>query len=140
MDDPYELGRFVEAQREVYADVLDELRRGRKTGHWMWFVFPQAAGLGRSPNARHYAIRSLAEARAYRQHPVLGGRLVECATILLANTTDTAVGILGDIDAMKLRSSMTLFQLADPAESAFGRVIDRYFEGLPDAATEQLLG
>ena len=105
----------------------------------MWFVFPQAAGLGRSAMADRYAVRSLDEARAYLQHPVLGGRLVECATILLANTDDTAATIFGDVDAMKLRSSMTLFQLAEPEESAFGRVIDRYFEGLPDTATERLV-
>jgi uncharacterized protein (DUF1810 family) len=140
MEDPYNLDRFVSAQRDVYPDVVAELRQGRKTSHWMWFVFPQIAGLGHSSMAARYAISSLDEARAYLEHPVLSGRLIECATILLANTDSTAAEIFGDVDAMKLRSSMTLFQRAEPAESVFGRVIDRYFEGVPDAATDRLIG
>lgn len=139
MDDPYELSRFVMAQDGVYADVVAQLRAGRKTGHWMWFIFPQVAGLGRSSMAQRYAIASLDEARAYLQHPVLGQRLVECASILLGNTDSTAEQILGGIDTMKLRSSMTLFQRAEPADSTFGRVIDRFFEGVPDAETDRLL-
>src|SRR4051794_7666052 len=115
MGDPYDLSRFVTAQDGVYPDVVAELRRGRKTGHWMWFIFPQVAGLGRSSMAQRYAIGSLTEARAYLQHPVLGPRLVECATILLGNSDSTAEQILGTVDAMKLRSSMTLFQRAAPA-------------------------
>ncbi|GAA3207120.1 DUF1810 domain-containing protein [Dactylosporangium siamense] len=135
MDDPYDLARFVTAQEDSYDDAIDELRRGRKRSHWMWFVFPQVAGLGSSYAAQRFAISSLDEARAYLQHPVLGPRLHECAEAMLANTEATAPQVLGDIDAMKLRSSMTLFQLAAPLESVFGRVIDRFFEGAPDAET-----
>lgn len=135
MDDPYDLARFVEAQAGTYDDALDELRRGRKRSHWMWFVFPQIAGLGSSATARRYAIASLDEARAYLQHPVLGPRLHECAEAMLGNTEATAQQILGEVDAMKLRSSMTLFQLAAPQETVFGRVIARFFEGAPDGET-----
>ncbi|MGI5241507.1 DUF1810 domain-containing protein [Dactylosporangium sp. CA-139066] len=135
MEDPYQLSRFVEAQEHAYADALDELRRGRKTSHWMWFVFPQVAGLGRSATAQRYAIASLDEARAYLQHPVLGPRLLECADALLADETHTAEAILGAVDAMKLRSSMTLFAHAEPAENRFPRVLGRYFDGVEDAET-----
>jgi uncharacterized protein (DUF1810 family) len=135
MDDPYDLARFVTAQEDAYDDAIDELRRGRKRSHWMWFVFPQVAGLGSSYAAQRFAISSLDEARAYLQHPVLGPRLHECAEAMLGNTEVTARQVLGDIDAMKLRSSMTLFQLAAPQESVFARVIDRFFEGAPDAET-----
>jgi uncharacterized protein (DUF1810 family) len=135
MEDPYDLARFVTAQEDSYDDAIDELRRGRKRGHWMWFVFPQVAGLGSSDAAQRFAISSLDEARAYLQHPVLGPRLHECAEAMLGNTEATAQQVLGDIDAMKLRSSMTLFQLAAPQESVFGRVIDRFYEGAPDAET-----
>jgi uncharacterized protein (DUF1810 family) len=136
-DDPYGLERFVVAQDEagVYDDAVAELRRGRKTSHWMWFVFPQIAGLGVTPTSQRYAINSLDEARAYLEHPLLGPRLIECATILLHNTDATAEQILGPVDAMKLRSSMTLFQRAEPDEPVFGRVLDRFFEGVPDAET-----
>ncbi|MDG6107161.1 DUF1810 domain-containing protein [Dactylosporangium aurantiacum] len=135
MEDPYDLARFVDAQAGTYDDALEELRRGRKRGHWMWFVFPQIAGLGSSPTAQRYAIGSLDEARAYLQHPVLGPRLHECAEAMLGNTEATAQQVLGEVDAMKLRSSMTLFQLAAPEESVFGRVIARFFEGAPDGET-----
>jgi uncharacterized protein (DUF1810 family) len=135
VDDPYRLDRFVTAQDGVYDQALAELRRGRKVGHWMWFVFPQIAGLGQSPTSRLYAITSLDEARAYLQHPVLGPRLLECATALADNLEATVEGIFGEVDAMKLRSSMTLFQAAAPEEPLFGRVIDRYFDGAPDAET-----
>ena len=135
MDDPYDLARFVTAQEDTYADAIDELRHGRKRSHWMWFVFPQVAGLGHSYAAQRFAISSLDEARAYLQHPVLGPRLHECAEAMLGNTEATARQVLGDIDAMKLRSSMTLFQLAAPQESVFARVIARFFEGAPDAET-----
>jgi uncharacterized protein (DUF1810 family) len=135
MEDPYELSRFVQAQDGVYDDAVAELRAGRKRSHWMWFVFPQIAGLGRSWAAQRFAIGSLDEARAYLQHPVLGPRLLDCADVLLADGEHTATGIFGELDAMKLRSSMTLFQLAAPQESVFGRVIDRFFEGAPDAET-----
>ncbi|MEV0129337.1 DUF1810 domain-containing protein [Dactylosporangium sp. NPDC050688] len=135
MEDPYDLARFVEAQAGTYDDALAELRSGRKRGHWMWFVFPQIAGLGSSAMAQRYAIGSLDEARAYLQHPVLGPRLHECAEAMLGNTEETAQQILGEVDAMKLRSSMTLFQLAAPRETVFGRVIARFFEGAPDGET-----
>ena len=135
MEDPYELSRFVQAQDGVYDDAVDELRAGRKRSHWMWFVFPQIAGLGLSSMSQRYAIGSLDEARAYLQHPVLGPRLLECADALLADTEHTAEAILGSIDAIKLRSSMTLFAHADPVENRFARVLDRYFDGLEDAET-----
>ncbi|WP_344618003.1 DUF1810 domain-containing protein [Dactylosporangium salmoneum] len=139
MDDPYELSRFVAAQEYSYAEALSELRAGVKRSHWMWYVFPQIAGLGRSSMAERYAIRSLDEARAYLQHPVLGARLLECADALLADTTHTAAQILGDIDALKLRSSMTLFAHAEPAERRFTRVLDRFYDGLEDTETVRRL-
>jgi uncharacterized protein (DUF1810 family) len=132
-----DLQRFVEAQERVYGDVLAELRAGRKTSHWMWFVFPQLAGLGRSETARHYAIRDLAEARDYLQHPVLGPRLRECAGIVGDLPTTDAVAVFGSIDALKLRSSMTLF--AQVEAEPFAAVLDRFFDG-PDSRTLELLG
>jgi uncharacterized protein (DUF1810 family) len=135
----YDLERFVQAQHGVYPGAMDELRRGRKTGHWMWFIFPQVAGLGRSEMSRHYAISSLDEARAYLAHPVLGPRLRECAELMLAATGRTAEEVLGGIDAVKLRSSMTLFQRATPDVSVFQDVLDRYYGGIADAATEDIL-
>jgi uncharacterized protein (DUF1810 family) len=135
-----ELERFVLAQKDDYTSVLDELRRGRKVGHWIWFIFPQVAGLGRSEMSQLYAISSLDEARAYVAHPVLGPRLRECATIVLATTGRTALEIFGSTDAMKLRSSMTLFHRAAPDEPVFGQVLERYFDGLADEATEARLG
>jgi uncharacterized protein (DUF1810 family) len=135
VDDPYQLERFVAAQTNAYDQAVAELRRGRKTGHWIWYVFPQIAGLGMSPTSQRFAIRSLDEARAYLEHPVLGPRLIEAASVLLDNTDSTAEQIFGELDAMKLRSSMTLFQRAEPDEPVFGRVLDRFFEGIPDAET-----
>ncbi len=135
----HDLDRFVRAQDRVWDDVLAELRGGRKTSHWMWFVFPQAAGLGRSETARYYAIGSLDEARAYLAHPVLGPRLRECAGLLLAVEGRPAEGILGPIDGLKLRSSMTLFLRADPSEQVFALVLDRYYRGEPDPATDAIL-
>jgi uncharacterized protein (DUF1810 family) len=139
MDDPYRLSRYVEAQNGVIERAMAELRAGRKTSHWMWFVFPQMAGLGRSAMAQEYAVSSLDEARAYLQHPVLGPRLIECASIVAANESETADQIFGDVDAQKLRSSMTLFQRAEPEEPVFGRVLDRFFEGAADYETERRL-
>ncbi len=134
------LRRFVDAQDGgVHARALEELRRGRKTSHWMWFVFPQIAGLGRSETARHFAIASLDEARAYVAHPVLGPRLIECAQALAGLHETSAEAVLGPVDAMKLRSSMTLFARAAPDEPVFGEVLDRYFDGKGDPATEQRL-
>ena len=131
--------RFVVAQESVYDRALAELRAGRKTSHWMWFVFPQIRGLGVSPTAQHYAIQSLAEAHEYLNHPLLGARLRECAAAVLAGNAPTAERIFGGIDAMKLRSSMTLFHRAAPDESVFMQVLDKYFDGVPDPATDKLL-
>ena len=137
MPDPFNLQRFVNAQDPVYSRVVGELRGGRKYTHWMWFVFPQITGLGQSPVARMYAISGLAEATAYLAHPVLGPRLVECAAIVAGLSGRTAEQIFGGIDALKLRSSMTLFLRAAPDEPAFRQVLDQYFGGEPDPATDQ---
>jgi uncharacterized protein (DUF1810 family) len=140
-DDQYNLERFVVAQDagQTYERAIAELRQGRKTSHWMWFVFPQIAGLGHSPTSRMYAITSLAEARAYLEHPVLGPRLAECAQVVCGVQGRSAEQIFGGIDAQKLRSSATLFALADPATQVFQRVLDQYFDGAPDPATEALI-
>ena len=140
-DDRYDLERFVAAQdsARTYDQATAELRRGRKTGHWIWFVFPQIAGLGQSPTSRMYAISSLAEARAYLQHPVLGPRLTDSARILAGSDSGSAEQILGGLDVQKLRSSMTLFGRADPGEPLFGEILSRFFDGQPDAATERIL-
>jgi uncharacterized protein (DUF1810 family) len=136
-DDPYRLERFVVAQDQlgIYQRALEELRAGEKASHWMWFIFPQVAGLGSSAMAREYAISSLAEARAYLAHPVLGPRLAECAEALLALDGLTAREVLGGVDAMKLHSSVTLFQAAEPAAAAFGAVLAKYFDDRPDVDT-----
>ncbi|MEA2519170.1 MAG: hypothetical protein QOF49_1250 [Chloroflexota bacterium] len=134
------LDRFLDAQAATYGAALNELRRGRKTGHWMWFVFPQIAGLGRSEVSRFYAIASLDEARSYLAHPVLGPRLRECADAIISLEGRSATAIFGDIDATKLRSSMTLFSRAAPDEPLFGAVLERFFDGRPDAATDERLG
>jgi uncharacterized protein (DUF1810 family) len=138
-DDPYDLQRFVTAQDAggTYDRATAELRSGRKASHWIWFIFPQIAGLGYSPTSRTYAISGLEEARAYLAHPVLGSRLIECAAILTEVPDRTAEQIFGDVDALKLRSSMTLFMHAAPGQPVFGQVLDRYFGGIPDSATEQ---
>jgi uncharacterized protein (DUF1810 family) len=129
----------VKAQEHVYSSVLDELRRGRKTSHWMWFVFPQLAGLGHSETSRYYAIRSLDAARAYLAHPVLGARLRECARLVADARAGSAEEMFGSIDALKLRSSVTLFHRAAPDERVFADVLDRFFGGTPDPATDELL-
>jgi uncharacterized protein (DUF1810 family) len=141
MADPFNLQRFVAAQDAdgTYERAVEELRRGAKSSHWMWFVFPQIAGLGSSPTARMYAIASLAEARAYLQHPTLGPRLLRCAKLAAAAPARTAEQIFGAIDARKLQSSMTLFLRADPGQPVFQQVLDRFFDGTPDAATDTLL-
>jgi uncharacterized protein (DUF1810 family) len=140
MAEEFDLQRFVQAQDEggTHERALAELRAGRKTSHWMWFVFPQLAGLGRSSTAQYYAVPSLAAARAYLAHPVLGARLREAASVVLGLTGRTAQQVFGGVDAMKLRSSMTLFAQAAPGEPVFREVLERYFDG-PDAATERLL-
>ena len=136
------LERFVAAQDAggTYVQALRELRAGRKTSHWMWFVFPQLAGLGRSTTAQAYAIASLPEARDYLAHPVLGRRLRECTAAVLTHADGTAEQVFGGIDALKLRSSMTLFARAEPAEPAFTAVLDAFYGGEADERTEQLLG
>ncbi len=136
--DELDLERFVEAQDAggTYSRAVAELRRGHKTSHWMWFVFPQIAGLGQSPTSRRFAISSLSEARAYLRHPVLGPRLVECAGMLARQQDRSARQIFGDVDARKLHSSMTLFARAAPDEAVFTQVLEQYFEGTPDPATD----
>jgi uncharacterized protein (DUF1810 family) len=136
VSDPYDLVRFEAAQRDTYERAVAELRAGRKTGHWMWFVFPQIAGLGQSAMSRRYAISSLDEARAYLRHPVLGPRLAECAETLIALEGHDAEAIFGAIDAIKLRSSMTLFARASEDDSAYDAVLDQYFGGEPDPHTD----
>ncbi|HEY1145648.1 MAG TPA: DUF1810 domain-containing protein [Allosphingosinicella sp.] len=134
------LDRFVEAQAHAYADALAELRAGRKESHWMWFVFPQIAGLGTSPTSRFYAIASLEEARAYLAHPLLGMRLRECTEAVLAHAGISAEAIFGGIDAMKLRSSMTLFDRVAGGKNPFGQCLAAFFGGERDAGTLALLG
>ncbi len=140
--DPFELQRFHAAQEQgdAYATALAELKAGRKRSHWIWFVFPQIDGLGSSPMARRYAIRSLDEARAYLADDVLGRRLHEsCEALLTLDASASAEAVLGGIDAIKVRSSMTLFALAAPGDPTFARVLERYYDGHPDTATERLL-
>jgi uncharacterized protein (DUF1810 family) len=136
---PYDLDRFLDAQAHVYAGALEELRGGRKTGHWIWFIFPQIAGLGHSGMSQRFAISSLDEARAYLAHPILGARLRECAGAVLAATGRSADEILGSIDATKLRSSMTLFHRAAPDEPMFSNVLDQLYGGVADPMTDALL-
>ena len=137
-----DLERFVLAQDDhgTYDRALAELRRGRKTSHWMWFVFPQVAGLGHSPTAKHYELPGLDAARAYLAHDVLGPRLLACCRALLALEDTSAEEVLGGVDAMKLRSSMTLFARADPAEPVFAEVLERFHGGVADDRTDRLLG
>jgi uncharacterized protein (DUF1810 family) len=131
----HDLSRFIAAQADTYSDALAELRAGSKRTHWMWFVFPQIAGLGSSANAQFYAIGSLDEARAYLADAVLGPRLIDCAAALLSVEGRTAEQIMGFPDDMKLRSSMTLFRRAAPEVEVFQEVLDRYFDGKPDPQT-----
>lgn len=137
---PHDLERFVTAQGGGTAEqALAEIRRGRKATHWMWFVLPQFAGLGSSPMAERYAIRSLAEARGYLAHPLLGARLRETARAVADSPTATADELFGSVDALKLRSSMTLFHRADPGAAVFADVLVRYFDGVTDQRTDALL-
>ncbi len=138
--DPYGLQHFVDAQANNYDDAVAELSRGEKRSHWMWYVFPQLAGLGRSPMAQRYAIRSLDEARAYLAHPILGRRLLECTMLMLAVRGRRAVEILGSPDDIKFHSSMTLFAIAAPERPEFQAALDKYFAGERDAGTQRLLG
>lgn len=136
----WDLERFVHAQQGVYDGVLAELRAGRKTSHWIWFIFPQVAGLGRSPMSVRYAISGMDEARAYLDHPILGARLAECTQLMLDQPNPDADRILGGIDAVKFRSSMTLFAEASPPGSVFEQALDAYFGGRPDLLTLDRLG
>lgn len=140
MTDPYNLQRFVIAQAETYAAALAEIRAGRKTSHWMWYIFPQIAGLGRSAMAKFYAISGADEARAYLDHPLLGERLCECTEALNALHGPDAEAIFGGTDAMKLESSLTLFDAVSQAAGPFDLCLARYFGGARDAATLHLLG
>lgn len=137
--DPYDLQRFVDAQQRCYDQVLAELLAGAKRSHWMWFVFPQLAGLGMSAQSRHYAIRDLDEARAYLQHPVLGARLAECTDIVKRLEGVSAHQVFGSPDDSKLCSCMTLFALVSPTGSDYAAVLDRYFGGAHDRRTLALL-
>lgn len=137
--DPYGLARFVEAQEGDYASALGEIRRGRKQSHWMWYVFPQFEGLGASAMSRHYAIKSLDEAKAYLEHPILGQRLVECTEAVLHVEGRSAHDIFGSPDDVKLRSSATLFAAISPDGSVFHRLLDTYFDGRGDELTLGLL-
>jgi uncharacterized protein (DUF1810 family) len=135
----FELERFVTAQEGIYQQAVKELSAGRKRSHWMWFIFPQLAGLGYSATAQHYAISGLAEARAYLAHAVLGPRLRECSALVLAVQGATVHGIFGAPDNMKFHSSMTLFAQASPDEALFRECLNKYFGGVPDQATLDLL-
>jgi uncharacterized protein (DUF1810 family) len=141
VDDPFDLARFVTAQDAggAYDQALRELRAGRKRSHWMWFVFPQLAGLGRSATAQRFAVSGLAEARAYLAHAVLGPRLLEAAGALTRLDATDADHVLGPVDGLKLRSSMTLFARAAPERPVFREVLQQYFAGTPDDLTERLL-
>lgn len=133
--DPHALQRFVDAQDPVYARVRDELARGEKTSHWMWFVFPQLRGLGGSEMAHRYGVAGKTEAAAYWAHPLLGARLAECTRLVLSHEGRTALQIFGPPDDLKFGSSMTLFEAAAPQEPMFGRAIDRFFGGVRDLRT-----
>ena len=137
--DPFDLQRFVDAQARVHADALAELRAARKRTHWMWFVFPQLAALGRTGTAKHYGLSGLDEARAYLRHPVLGARLRECCDALLHNGASDPHAVMGSPDDLKLRSCMTLFAAAGPHDAVFRDVLQRYYGGEPDPLTTALL-
>ena len=139
-EDPFNLHRFITAQERIYDIVLAELRSGQKRSHWMWFVFPQIDGLGHSPTAQHYAIKSRGEARQYLNHPVLGARLMKCAEAVVAIEGLSVSAIFGYPDDLKLKSSMTLFaSIAEDPHSVFIRVLEKYFHGEPDERTLHLL-
>ncbi|HET6420789.1 MAG TPA: DUF1810 domain-containing protein [Geobacteraceae bacterium] len=140
LSDPFDLKRFTAAQERIYSTALAELKRGQKQSHWMWFIFPQIEGLGHSSTSRHYAIKSLEEARAYLAHPVLGQRLRECTEAVMAVEGRSAPAIFGYPDDMKLKSSMTLFAFVDEdPNSPFTRVLEKYYRGERDTGTLQIL-
>ena len=139
-DDPYDLSRFVWAQKNDYEHALNEIREGRKRTHWMWYVFPQVDGLAFSPTSKRYSIKSLEEARAYLAHPVLGPRLLECAEAAVRVEGRSATDIFGSPDDLKLRSCATLFACVSPRGSVFDRLLEKYYRGDRDAKTLRLLG
>lgn len=138
--DPYNLKRFVDAQERGYVSALDEIRHGEKESHWIWFVFPQITGLGRSATSQHYALRDLAEAEAYLRHPLLGERLTECFRAALSVQGRSVREIFGSPDDLKFHSSATLFACITPGDPVFQQALDRYFQGRRDGATLRLLG
>ena len=138
--DPYDLNRFVRAQKADYEQALSEIKSGRKCSHWMWYIFPQFDGLGFSAISKEYSIKSVAEAEAYLRHPVLGPRLTECAEAALSVKGRSAYDIFGSPDDLKLRSCATLFACVSPAGSVFDRLLDQYFRGERDPKTLRLLG
>ena len=137
--DPYQLNRFIEAQERDYPQAVSEIRRGQKRTHWMWYIFPQFDGLGFSATSRHYSIKSVAEATAYLNHPVLGPRLLECVAAALSVDNRSAYEVFGSPDDMKLRSCATLFAYVSPAGSVFERLLEKYFQGERDSKTLTLL-
>jgi uncharacterized protein (DUF1810 family) len=137
--DPYDLNRFVQAQQSDYEQALSEVRSGQKRSHWMWYIFPQFDGLGSSATAQRYSIKSIAEAKAYLSHPVLGSRLIECAEAVLNVEQRSAYEIFGSPDNMKLKSCATLFASISPAGSVFEQLLDKFFQGEPDSRTLRLL-
>jgi uncharacterized protein (DUF1810 family) len=139
-DDPYDLNRFVRAQEDDYERVLSEIRSGRKRSHWMWYIFPQIDGLAFSSTSKHYSIKSLEEAKAYLDHPILGPRLLECAEAVIRVEGRSAREIFGSPDDLKLRSCATLFACASPPGSVFDRLLEKYYQGGRDDKTLRLLG
>jgi uncharacterized protein (DUF1810 family) len=138
-EDPYNLARFVSAQKDNYAEALAEVQSGRKRSHWIWYIFPQIDGLGWSATSKFYAIKNIEEARAYLNHPILGQRLLECAQAVLGLKDQSATDIFGSPDDLKLRSSATLFAQVSPAGSVFEKIIAKFFDGRRDEKTVQLL-
>ena len=139
MSEEQNLARFVNAQEGVYTIALNEIKRGRKTSHWMWYIFPQIRGLGYSDTAIKFAIKSKSEATEYLQHPVLGNRLVEISSALLNLATNNAVEIFGHVDSLKLKSCMTLFSLLENTNPVFQKVLDKFFKGEKDSNTIALI-
>lgn len=138
-EDPFDLSRFVQAQEDDYATALSEIKAGRKESHWMWYIFPQVAGLGFSSMSQRYAIKSRAEAQAYLAHPVLGPRLFECVEAVLSNAGKSAHAIFGSPDDMKLKSCATLFAAVSQPESSFEQLLDTFFSGQRDETTLRIL-
>ena len=138
--DPHGLARFIEAQQEDFAQALSEIRNGCKRSHWMWFIFPQFDGLAFSSTSKFYAIKSIEEAKAYLEHPILGPRLLECTEAALSIEGKTALEVFGSPDDLKLKSCATLFANVSSADSVFHRLLAKFYQGVPDGRTLQLLG